>query len=104
MPNRIWIELEVPRIVRAGTAYRNSDRENPNNIVRTEAAAIELMEARAKLASNMIRRLGVEGDDRITVMVDKNGYGLYCNNQAGGMFSVMTEGGVWLNLDFLGRE
>lgn len=100
---RVWVELETPRIVRKGESYRNSDKENPTNVVTSPEEAKTLMERRAKLASNMLRRLGVDGEDRFFVMDDK-GYPRYAQSLGGGMFSVMSEGGAWMNLGYLGRE
>lgn len=97
---RVWIELETPRIVRKGAPYA---KENPSNLVKSPEEAKTLMERRAKLASNMLRRLGVEGEDRFFVMEDK-GYPRYAQSMGGGMFSLMAEDGAWMNLGYLGRE
>lgn len=99
---RVWIELETPVIV--GDVLTQAQKTHPYNNVKSAEEAKALMERRAKLASNMLRRLGVEGEDRITVCEEKNGFFRYANHMSGGMFSVMNDGGVWLNLGYLGRE
>lgn len=103
---RIWIELETPVVIdpkaKALTNSQKAARDN-YNAVASVAEQKELMEKRAAMASQMLRRCGVEGEDRIFVYEDK-GLPYYANSQAGGMFSVMPEGGVWMNLGYLGRD
>lgn len=61
---RVWIELEVPAIIEkpdGPLTHSQKEAKALGNFVPDIPARRVLMEARAKLASNMLRRLGVEG-------------------------------------------
>ena len=86
---RVWIELEVPVVRRTGQVALDKQK----------AAMI----ARAKLASNMLRRLGIEGPDRFGVTEEKGGF-YYTVQDNSGLYTVLNDNGHWFNLDYLGRE
>lgn len=89
--NRVWFECEHP------------DQTHPK-ATREERDAIG--KARAKLMTNLLRRLGVlanyKGDDIVFWHSDKNRYG-WTVDEAGG-FMIADDHGHWYNLDYLGRD
>lgn len=103
---RVWIELETPVVLGKGQRPRNSDKAE--NTVGTSEEQKALMETRAKLLSNMLRRLGAMDEDtakdRIFVYEEKPGYFMYAIRSTDGTFTPWSDSGFWFNLGFLGRE
>lgn len=96
----VWIELEVPVVVLKGRRAPKSARDG--NIIQTEEGKRAWMVERAKLASDMLRRCGAEGEDRIFVRDDK-GLPRYCRSFGGGSYEVLNDNGAWFDLTYLGR-
>ena len=84
--NKVWIELEVL-----------DENEQINH---------ELNEARAKLASTMLEKLGYnpgkEHYQTVTWWRSKGAYTVVLD--AAGSFQLLEDKGHWFNLDYLGRE
>lgn len=100
---RVWIELEVPVVRTGGGARTNSDKGSPHNVVDSWAEQRSLMEQRAQALSRMLRRLGVEGEDRIFVHTEKDIH-QYAALDSSGLMTVLNDNGQWFNLGYLGRE
>lgn len=103
---RVWIELEVPAIIEkpdGPLTHSQKEAKALGNFVPDIPARRVLMEARAKLASNMLRRLGVEGEDRI-VVIEEKGLPYYAALTSAQMLTAMNDNGLWFNLGYLGRD
>lgn len=103
---RVWIELERPVLVdRASKSRNRAEKEavENGNAVFTREEKRQLMQLRAMMLSRMLRRLGVEGEDRIFVHEEKDVL-YYAALDSSKMMTVLNDNGQWFNLGYLGRE